>query len=344
MPQETGTLRTCTRCLTRQLIENFRFMATVGNYHSWCRECERAHAREARRGGSHRSASRIGRRRPSAWGYGATNNTTHSTPERVGYYNLDDPEDRVFGVEMELTGPDAYTIIDALTREGLNVRSTVSGYRATNGDAWELKRDGSVHGEGLELASPKLRGVEGFEQLRKACRALQSVGASVDSSCGLHVHVDFRGMSYDAIRRQVLRVLERQSFMARMIAPSRRANSYCSPWSQSEIDRFRAADVTMGSWNFGPRGTVNLHAYGSHGSVEFRAHGGTTNYSKVSAWVRYLLRALVATEGPAYELRLDLVRLGLGNRDREVLSRFIEAEDRVETADHTERDLVGANA
>jgi hypothetical protein len=78
--------------------------------------------------------------------------------------------ERVFGVEMELTGPDAPTIIDALLRAGIRMNSTNERDRRalqydhtnTESNIWTLKRDGSVSGFALELVSPKLSGSAGF--------------------------------------------------------------------------------------------------------------------------------------------------------------------------------------
>lgn len=370
MPQGSGlsagavgvTTRVCSRCGERQPIDAFRYMATVDRYRADCRECEsiassasrrlrnarreavRRDARDARR----HETVHFGTRRP--FGYDATSNATSRVGRadlNVGHYNASDPLDRVFGVEMELTGPDFETIRDALVEQGLNVLNERRGYGATNGNAWELKRDGSVHGHGLELASPKLRGYEGFEELKKACRALQSVGATVDASCGLHVHVDFRNMNLAAIRNEVRVLLANQDHVMSAMAPSRRTNSYCSAWSARDIETLNAMDGAAGLSGYsvpGPRGLVNLHAYGAHGSVEFRSHGGTTSYKKVAAWVRFLLRALDYGARHNYDamyLRFDTLRamtraMGTDAVDTEVLRRFELAAERVEEDDQRE--------
>ena len=266
-----GTIR-CTRCGVRRPSSDFRWMSTVSRHYSQCRECERITRAESR--------ARVAARGPRR----ARANIDATTGlNRSG---------RVFGVEIELTGPDAQTIFTALRTAGISLRSTrVTGYHQTNenDDAWELKRDGSVHGHGLELVSPKLSGDWGFAQLETVCTALNSVHATVDRSCGLHVHHDFRRLDLDAIKRQISPVLKRQHLWMNAVAPSRRSgNGYCSQWTIAQLERFEQSTDLSSAMRNGPRGTVNLGAYGLHGSVEVRAHGGTTSAAKIGAWVRFM--------------------------------------------------------
>lgn len=205
---------------------------------------------------------------------------------------------RAFGVEIELTGPSRSLIEAALTAHGIQVRSLHS-YTHTNGNMWELKPDGSVSGQCLELASPKLRGPEGFRQLEAVCTALNEVGATVDRTCGLHVHHDMRGLTARQIKRQVLAFVERQHLIRRMVAPSRRGNSYCSEWSPSHtqlLRDFHEARTLREIAYIGPRGAINLQAYAAHGSVEIRFHGGTTNFKKIAGWVRFGQALFAAAE------------------------------------------------
>jgi len=259
---------------------------------------------------------------------------------------------RAFGVEIELTGPNGTEVMRAL--QAHNVRVVFIGtYRSTSGarGVWELKHDSSVSGEGLELVSPRLRGAEGFSQLRAVCTALAEVGATVDRSCGLHVHHDLRGLSADQIRRQVLHVLERQDMFYSMVAPSRRQNGYCGRWRSEHVLALRAFEGPLRSLAFiGPRGGLNLTSYARHGTVEFRAHGGTTSFAKIAAWVRFGQAALAAGEstfgigdGDLYSWLRGLTAYGLLDEDIAVLRRFesaaARAEQNVEASDYHQDEL-----
>lgn len=251
---------------------------------------------------------------------------------------------RYFGIELELTGPSASQVMAAVQTAGVSVRF-VGQYRPTSGagTTWELKSDGSVHGHGLELASPKLRANEaGFETLRKVLYALQGVGATVDASCGMHVHIDFSGMGVRQIKDQVLGALRNQENLLRMNAPSRRTNSYCPRWSDHQI---RSFSDFMGSdfsgQMFGTRGVVNFGSYPRHGSIEFRSHGGTTNFAKASAWIKMLLQLLSVsgTTGglQAYSSPAMLLNaIGVSGRDAELLLRFERAAEILEAAEYAD--------
>lgn len=260
-------------------------------------------------------------------GYDAVEPPARSTSRRRGV-------GRAFGVEIEMTGPSGSLVVQALNAHGIDV-DYVGSYRRTNGSRWELKSDGSVAGHGLELVSPKLRGEPGFEELRKVCEALAECGATVDRSCGIHVHHDFRGVGVDSIKRQVLSFVERQELISRLIQPSRRSgHNYCPRWT----DQHRSLLVAFESYDetslrqiqyVGPRGTINLGSYPQHGSVEIRWHGGSTNYKKIAAWVRFG-QALFKAADQGVVLPIDTVdnllgvlrNHGLTVEDSAILLRF----------------------
>lgn len=247
------------------------------------------------------------------------------------------PTGRGFGIEMELTGPSAQHVIDALLAHGIPMDSRNEstrreiGYSATNTRAhvWTLKHDGSVRGYGLELVSPVLRGTAGMEELATVCAALNSVGATVDRSTGLHVHHDFRNLTADQVRRQCLMFVERQDLIAELVAPSRRGNHYCPSWTEHNIDALRHATTLSQMQYVGPRGNLNLSSYARHGSVEIRFHGGSTNSRKILAWLRFgqalfaagEAGASVSTETPESML-FDLRPFGLSAADAATLLRF----------------------
>lgn len=237
---------------------------------------------------------------------------------------------RAFGIELELTGPSYSVIANALTAAGINV-NYIGRYRASNGNtAWELKRDCSVRGEGLELVSPKLRGAAGLREVEKVCTALNSVGATVDRSCGMHVHHDARGLTASQVRDFVLSFVDHEELVMNMMAPSRRTNHYTPRWTGSyAVSQLRNATQLSQLSGLGPRGTINLHAFSRHGSVELRCHAGTANFKKIAAWVRFgqalmkaaLAGATVSTDSTSAMLA-DLVAHGLTTEDAATLLRF----------------------
>jgi hypothetical protein len=292
----------CTRCNTSKSADEFRWMPSRGSYHSWCRECERAHRRSAPR----RSTSRRGR-------------------------------GRAFGIEIELTGPGRDIILGALRGIGIDANST--GYRATNGSRWELKSDCSVGGHGLELVSPKLYGTAGIAELERVLAAINSVGATVNRTCGVHVHIDFRNRTVRQIKDAIRPILRSQDAFYQMVAPSRRTNHYSAPWTQRSIDQFDNTNSLQYLLSTGPRGFVNLGSYTRHGSIEFRSHGASTNFTKLSAWVALLFAAVEYGERHGESANLgataqDVVdTLGLAVEHKTALLRFVRAAEALEDAE-----------
>lgn len=307
----------CRRCLNYRDEADFRWVPSRGHYHSRCRDCERLVRAERR-------ASR-----------GTTSTRTRRTPSG-----------RAFGVEIELTGPSSHILVEALRPVVGAVRTR--GYAATNGSAWELKHDGSVNGHGLELVSPKLYGEEGLETLKNVLAAVNSVGATVDRSCGIHIHFDFRNVDIDSVKRQVLPIIRTQDVLWEFVAPSRRQNGYCPGWRQTQITELENVTSLSSISYLGPRGVVNLTSYPRHGSIEFRSHGGSTNFRKISAWIRLLKAMLDAGEANAAWSATGfgdnaedvLYNLNIGREDRETLTRFITARanvlDTIEANDYAE--------
>lgn len=320
-----NTERRCRVCRTWYLLHenNYRYDSRQYTYRTECVACERRAQRE-----------RAARRR--AQGTTGTSRTQRRT------------DGRAFGVEIELTGPSADLIVEAMAAIGH--RPTVRGYAATNGNRWELKEDGSVSGEGLELVSPKLYGQAGLTELKNVLQAVRSVGGTVDRSCGIHVHVDFRGKSLQQIKDSILPIVKAQDTFWKFVAPSRRRNSYCDPWRNYQIEELEALTSLQYFGNVGPRGNVNAWSYPRHGSIEFRSHGASLRYDRISAWVKMLLAACERGEqtggsdfpADSSALLAQLVgRQGFTSEDAYVMYRFEaaaeraarEAEDRVESDD-----------
>jgi hypothetical protein len=80
---------------------------------------------------------------------------------------------RKFGVEFEVN----------LGRNGQNE------LRGMLANEFGLVHDGSVN-NGIEVVSPILGGASGEKQIIESCKALNSVKAGADESCGMHVHLD----------------------------------------------------------------------------------------------------------------------------------------------------------
>lgn len=189
-----------------------------------------------------------------------------------------------FGIEIECTLPIG-TVNIGCYHDGTQVRELPEG--------WKAKRDGSIQPgegyEGAEIVSPILTGEDGVRQIITACQWLRRVGARVNPSCGFHVHVGWRGTRQQLAR--LIRIVakhERGIFAAtgtkrreeggftRPISNSRDYGHYATNaparFSFSTFNRYHVLNLT------------NLRRGGKH-TVEFRAFAGTTNPTKMLAYV-----------------------------------------------------------
>lgn len=138
-------------------------------------------------------------------------------------------------------------------------------------------------------------------RLYKLCSILNSLDFRVNRSCGLHVHVDRRGMSEPEVVKLARRVDKWIDQLIELFPLSRRDNSYCKG-GIAIGDRYRR---------------VNVSAFSKYQTLEFRVHSGTCNYTKILMWIRLieLLMAMPKPPKPADTLQ-TLAQLPLPENDR----------------------------
>ena len=202
-------------------------------------------------------------------------------------------EVRQFGVEAEFYNITPNQAVAAL--EAVGIRVSFQGYTHAVTSDWKIVTDGSVtgrntgQGTGLELVSPILKGEEGLLELEKALNALDEAGAKVNTTCGLHVHVDTAGMGYVQRKNFFNSYTRNQELMDRLVSQSRRNNrNYTMPYNSSNIDEYAEA-AGNGNGHRNRYFTVNVNSLPKYGTLEFRQHQGTLNGKKVVAWVQMLL-------------------------------------------------------
>lgn len=196
-----------------------------------------------------------------------------------------------FGVEIECYNVIANKLCRAAERNGIDIWDSMDNYNHRDSMTnFKVMRDSSLDGnDTLECVSPVLSDEAGFKALEAICAELNAQGAKVNKSCGLHVHIGvshLNGWQYVSIYenyRQMEEVID--SFMAQ----SRRAdnNGYCKSLKNKNFSQCdNMADVQ--SLLIRDRYyKVNCMAYDRHKTIEFRQHGGTTDYNKISHWVRF---------------------------------------------------------
>lgn len=204
---------------------------------------------------------------------------------------LDYTFNRNFGVEIE-----AYNCtMDRLARElqAAGIRVAVEHYNHTDHqDHWKLVTDASLSGRNtFELVSPILHGEDGINELEKVCWVLELCDVKVNDSCGLHIHMDAQDFTMQTWKNLAISYKRLETVIDGFMPRSRRNNRYCLPLrdiTETSILQARTVTDLRRAFNNNRYHKVNIEAYTRHSTVEFRQHGGTTNFTKMSAWIHFL--------------------------------------------------------
>jgi hypothetical protein len=223
-----------------------------------------------------------------------------------------------YGVEIEFINADLREVERTMRDAGIDV--VREGYNHTTRNHWKIVTDQTVStggysysqglGNGGELVSPILCGDDGLRELEAALAALNShPDVSIDRRCGLHVHVSWDNMQSDHIQQIVRRYAKYEHIIDGWMPRSRRGSSsrWCSSTVDHTVERVRnMSDLSSYRAGINRDCKVNLDAYARHGTIEFRQHSGTTDFNKISNWVKFLL-AFVDNSKPT-ENPIEMVR------------------------------------
>lgn len=224
-----------------------------------------------------------------------------------------------FGAEFEVVIPtDHHAAAREISRlTGFEVvvdRRTSTTSRSAQ--AWRIVHDGSVEtrgrGYGAEFVSPILSGPEDLEKVAKFARALVAFGATVNDSCGFHVHVGGFRRGMDFFKNITKLYARYETAIDGVMAVSRRGgrSTYARSMARVLSDRYaRAVDAAgnldqlieastgMSRYDYARRFfKLNLAAFEKHNTVEFRQHQGTVDAAKATTWIKTCLRMVAAAE------------------------------------------------
>ena len=196
-----------------------------------------------------------------------------------------------FGVEIECINCQTSSFFAAARRNNLDVFDQVF-YNHRDMPQYKLTTDSSISGTNpAECVTPPLRSTDGFESLKSCCKTLSDIGARANSSCGLHVHIGARGLSDQEYCNVFVNYMRLETAIESFLAPSRRGLN--SRWCQS-LRKHENAVLTAYSKDSmcnvfeGRYYRVNAKSYRAHNTIEFRQHQGSTNFTKISNWVKFL--------------------------------------------------------
>jgi len=212
--------------------------------------------------------------------------------------------DRTIGIELELfILRDEYSnFIDDCNRNSLlTVRD--ESYNHNIRGHWKIVHDASLGNRnsdmrGIEIVSPPLKARELFKQLDALLQIVNSYHTEVNKTCGLHCHHSLEGFKAKQLQYLVNHFVKNEVAIDTMLPESRRGN-------QESVRGFKACQSNKALLNrminqsavrerLDGAGSVqgvsrytklNLQSYSRYGTVEFRGHQGTLDFTKIVAWV-----------------------------------------------------------
>ncbi|MEY8587937.1 amidoligase family protein [Phocaeicola sartorii] len=201
---------------------------------------------------------------------------------------------RRFGVEIEAYNCTRERLARELRDAGINV--AVEGYNHNTRNHWKLVTDASLSGNNtFELVSPILEGESGLRELEKVCWVLDLCDVKVNDSCGLHIHMEAADFTMTTWQNLAITYKNIEPIINAFMPGSRRNNRFCkslSHISDSSILEAVTIDELRGAFGHDRYHKVNLEAYARHRTVEFRQHGGSTNFTKMKNWILFLNRMI----------------------------------------------------
>lgn len=227
--------------------------------------------------------------------YGFVQNVYKKILERAGQNiptstQLDYSFTRKFGIEIEAYNCTREKLASELRAAGIDV--AVEGYNHTTRNHWKLVTDASLTGNNtFELVSPVLEGEAGLKELEKVCWVLEFCDVKVNDSCGLHIHMDAADFDLQTWKNLALSYKHLERVIDSFMPQSRRQNYYCkglSSISAADIQAAQSIHDLQAAFGNNRYRKVNLEAYARHRTVEFRQHSGTTNFTKMENWIRFL--------------------------------------------------------
>ena len=265
-----------------------------------------------------------------------------------------------YGIEIEMTGVTRKHASDVIATyfgtESYYVGGGYDTYKATDnkGREWKCMRDASLRCQrksggrtiaagdaySTEVVSPIL-GYEDLEDLQELVRQLRHAGAMVNSSCGIHIHVDASRHTPNSLRNLVNLMAQKEDILYKALAVDYRRLTYCNKVNTSMVKMINekkpqtlaqladiwyagCSDDRMAHYNHSRYRGLNLHATFTKGTIEFRLFNSTLHAGEIKAYIQFCLalsyQALTqkktscrrsVSDNEKYTMRCWLLRLGL---------------------------------
>lgn len=186
------------------------------------------------------------------------------------------------------------------------------------GDEVSIVGDGSLNGNEERGTGMEVRVLATEDTLvpviTKVCAVLRECRAHVDTTCGLHVHLDCRNgvrNGPEVYKRLVLAL----PFLTAMVPASRRDNRYCMLNKANILEVRNQYERYM---------AINGHALNRHHTVEVRLHSGTIDARKITNWCRILAHIADSTTKISRRIRSLKVWMLAFGLPQDLVNYYIE--------------------
>lgn len=277
-------------------------------------------------------------------------------------------KDQCFGVEVELTGITRKAAAQALAEyfetSAQHIGGTYDAWAVTDpeGKTWKLMSDSSIRTERrtesgyqsigsplyqVELVTPELTYDE-LPKFQECVRCMRRAGGKVNSSCGLHVHVDAANHNRQSLKNLIGIMYSKEDMLFKALQVNEaRASRWCQKVREPMLHEARKLssdethDLTKleSIWYEGANGShehynwtryyaLNLHSVFYRGTVEWRCFNSTLHAGRAAAYVNLCLaisaqaiaqRSTVMrktqSDNELFTFRTWLVRLGLNGAE-----------------------------
>lgn len=222
------------------------------------------------------------------------------------------------------------------------------------GKKWRFVYDGSIRGiQGngeptssrlykVEMNSPVLEYSE-MGKLQAVVRALRRAGAVVNSSCGMHVHVDAANHTPQSLKNALTIMYAKEDILFKALKVHEdRVQRWCQKVREPMLEKIRkmpthltmeqlkqqwyeGTDESRMHYSWTRYYALNLHSVFYRGTLEWRCFESTLHAGKVRANItlalaisaqainqkKTVMRKTGISENPAFTFRTFLLRLGL---------------------------------
>lgn len=256
-----------------------------------------------------------------------------------------------FGIEVEFTGMTRLNAARIIAKHFGTTEQYAGGvyneyhiYDSTN-RKWKIVSDSSIVATGgsetkCEMVSP-ICNYDDIETIQELVRELRDGGMKVNSSTGIHIHIDASTHTAQSLKNlaNIMSSKENLLFEALCVDPER-ANRWCKKVDEKFLDKLNTRtkkdkEKIRKIWynghdeahmHYSPTRyrALNLHSVWQKGTVEFRCFNSTTHAGKIKAYIQLCLaisnqaktqagatRRHTETTNAKYTFRTWLLRMGL---------------------------------